>query len=262
MLIDFHTHAFPDALAERAIPKLSYASGGLIPHTDGTVSDLRRQMKEQGIAVSVIMNIATNPRQMHAVNDFAASVIAPDLFPFGSVHPDAPDALDELERIRDLGLRGVKFHPEYQGFYVDEPRMEPIYRKISQLGLIVLFHAGCDFGFAAPYHAMPENMARALRFLDTPVVAAHWGGLECGDGVLQHLAGLPLYFDISLGYGTMPRETACRIVQKHGCDRILFGSDTPWHSPAEELRFLHTLELSDAERDMICCRNAQKLLGL
>lgn len=264
MLIDFHTHCFPDALASRAIAQLSYAAGGLFPYTDGTADGLRERMRQEGVDYAAVMNIATNPHQMHKVNDFAASLAGADsrLIPFGSVHPDAPDALDEVDRIASMGLRGIKFHPEYQGFYVDEERMRPLYRKISEKGLIVLFHAGCDLGFASPYHGMPENMARALRWLDTPVVAAHWGGIAAWDSVLSCLAGLPLYLDTSMGYACVPREAALRIAEKHGTDRLLFGTDTPWHRAADELRFLGTLGLTDAEEEAVKSGNAVRLLGL
>ena len=148
MIIDFHTHAFPERIAAGAVDKLAYASGGLIPQTDGTLESLKEVMKRDGIDISVVLGIATNPTQQHNVNDFAAEVNNQEGFVgFGSVHPDAPDALDELDRIKSLGLKGVKFHPEYLGFFVDDERMKPIYKKISRLGLITLFHAGHDYGF-------------------------------------------------------------------------------------------------------------------
>ena len=139
MRIDFHTHCFPDALAVKAVSRLSHVSGGLLPHTDGTVAGLRRSMVEGGVNASVVLHIATNPTQQKKVNDFAASIHnGVDIFSFGSVHPDAPDALEELERIKALGLPGVKLHPDYQGFAVDDERMKPIYRKISDLGLVTV----------------------------------------------------------------------------------------------------------------------------
>ena len=261
MLIDFHTHCFPDRLAERAIGKLKLDSGNLAPCTDGTVASLRESMRRGGVDRSAVMNIATNPRQMHAVNDFAASINGGDLIAFGSVHPDAPDALAELERIAALGLPGVKFHPEYQGFYPDEERMRPIYRKISEFSLITLFHAGGDIGFASPWRAMPEQMARALTWFESPVVAAHWGGAYVSREVLASLCGLPIYFDTSFGYGVLPRPQALRILEKHGCDRVLFATDTPWHSPEMELAYLDSLGLSAAEREKITHENAENLLS-
>ena len=263
MLIDFHTHAFPDAIAERAMGTLSYAAGGLKPQTEGTVSSLKEQLKKDGVDMAVVLSIATNPAQQKKVNDFAISVNEdPRLFAFGSVHPQAEDALEELERIHAAGLKGVKFHPEYQGLYANDEKMKPIYRKISQLGLITLFHAGQDIGFLPPYHAMPEHLLGALKWLDTPVVAAHWGGMGCYQEILDKLCGEDIYFDLSFGYGVIPKKQAQLIIEKHTPDRLLFGSDLPWHRPAWEKRLLDTLDLSDSDREKICCQNARKLLGI
>jgi uncharacterized pyridoxamine 5'-phosphate oxidase family protein len=157
----------------------------------------------------VVQSIATNPQQQSKVNDFAMELNAHDrLFAFGSVHPNAPDAIEELERISQAGLKGVKLHPEYQGFYADDEKMKPIYRKISDLGLITLFHAGTDIGFPPPYHAMPEHILGALRWLEGPVVAAHWGGAGCGPEVVEKLCGENLYFDLSFGYGVISKPVA------------------------------------------------------
>ena len=263
MRIDFHTHCFPDALAVKAVSRLSHVSGGLVPHTDGTVAGLRRSMVEEGVNASVVLHIATNPTQQKKVNDFAASIHnGVDIFSFGSVHPDAPDALDELERIKALGLPGVKLHPDYQGFAVDDPKMKPIYRKISDLGLITVFHAGVDYGFPPPYGCMPQALARALDWFSTPVVAAHWGGIQCGEEVLRHLCGRDVYFDTSFGYGMMPKYYAAKILEQHGTDRLLFGTDSPWHTATMEWRLLDSLGLSDTDREKIACGNAKRLLGL
>ena len=264
MLIDFHTHAFPEKLASRAIASLSYEAGGLAPQTDGTVASLKEQMRLDGVDISVVHSIATNPRQQHKVNDFAIETDRdPAIVAFGSVHPDAPDALEELERIKAAGLKGVKLHPEYQCFYADDEKMKPIYQTISRLGLIVLFHAGHDYGFAPPYHCMPRHLLGALKWLDTPVVAAHWGGVGCGAEVLETLCGREgLFFDLSFGYSMMPKSIARQILDKHGPDRLLFASDMPWHRPSWELRLLNSLDISDADREKICFRNAQKLLSL
>ena len=263
MLIDFHTHAFPDGLAQRAVDKLSAVSGGLAPQTDGTLESLKARMDEDGVDISVVLSIATNPKQMHNVNDFAARIDQdPRIVAFGSVHPEAPDALEELERIADMGLKGVKLHPEYQNFYVDEERMKPIYRKISELGLVTLFHAGEDYGYPPPYHATPERLIAALRWFDTPVIAAHWGGAGFGREVIEKLCGENLYFDLSYGYAAMPRPVAQAIVDRHGPEKLVFGSDTPWHRPAWELRLLNSLDLSHEDRERILWKNAKELLNL
>ena len=263
MLIDFHTHAFPKKIAGKAIEKLSFVSGGLEPYTDGTLDGLKKSMKNGGVDISVVMNIATNATQQKNVNDFAASINnGKDIFAFGSVFPDSEDALCELERIKDLGLVGVKLHPDYQGFFVDDEKMKPIYKKISQLGLVTLFHAGFDYGFAPPYGATPERMEKALAWFDSPVIAAHWGGLNLCEGVLKHLCGKDIWFDTSFGYGNMPKSFAQELMDKHTPDRFLFGSDMPWHRPQWERCLIESLDVSYEDKEKIYYKNALKLLGV
>lgn len=263
MLVDFHTHCFPDKIAPKAIEKLSYCSGGLTPYTDGTVDGLKNSMHKQGVTASVVLNIATNAGQQKNVNDFAASINDnKTIFAFGSVFPFSEDAFSELERIKALGLKGVKLHPDYQGFNVDDQRLKPLYKKISDLGLITVFHAGFDYGFAPPYGATPEKMAKALCWFDTPVVAAHWGGINCNEDVIKYLCGKNVYFDVSFGYSMMPRYFADKIMQLHTPDKMLFGTDTPWHTPDMEMRLLNNLELSSEDMEKIKYKNAQKLLGI
>ena len=262
MLIDFHTHCFPDKLAPRALESLSFASGGLRPTTDATLSGIIESMENQGVTKSVVLSIATNEKQQKNVNDFAASLNKESgIVAFGSVYPHSPDALYELERIKFLGIKGVKLHPEYQQFYTDDEKMKPIYRKISELGLITVFHAGTDFGYKPPYHNMPHNMANALKWFDSPVVAAHWGGVGAGEEVIKNLCGLDVYFDTSFGYGTMPKYVAECIIEKHGTGKLLFGTDSPWHCAEWEMRLIDSLGLSADEKDSICFKNALKLLN-
>ncbi len=262
MLIDFHTHSFPQKIAGRAIAGLSFASGGLYPNTDGTAEGLKSLMKSSRVDKSVVLNIATNAHQQGSVNDFAASINSDTLISFGSVFPDSEDALTELERIKDLGLKGIKLHPDYQRFFVDDEKMIPIYKKISSLGLITVFHAGVDNGFRPPYGGTPDRMARALKHFDSPVVAAHWGGIGCGEDVKKYLCGTEIYLDTSFGYGTMPKYLAEDILKLHGADKILFGTDSPWHTADMELRLLDSLEIPQSDYKKITYQNAEKLLGI
>lgn len=263
MLIDFHTHAFPDKIAEKAIEKLSFVSGGLTPYTNGTFMDLKRLFEQCGVDKGVVLSIATNAGQQKSVNDFAAAMNdGQSIFAFGSVFPDAPDVLYELERIKALGLKGVKLHPDYQRFCVDDPKMKPIYKKIGELGLITVLHAGQDFGFPPPYGATPEKIEKALSWFCSPVIAAHYGGVGCGKEVIERLCGKDIWFDTSFGYGTMPKYYAQEIINRHGADKILFGSDSPWHTASMELTLLNTLEISHADFEKITHQNAEKLLGI
>ena len=263
MLIDFHTHCFPEKIAKTALDKLSFASGGLMPYTDGTVCGLKKRMAEDEVSMSVVLNISTNPSQQESVNNFAAEINKDDnLVAFGSVYPKSENVIEELERIKALGLLGVKLHPEYQEFFVDDEAMKPIYKKISELGLVTVFHTGYDFAYKPPFKCMPDNLKKALGWFDSPVIAAHWGGVGCSYEVIEKLCGIDVYFDTSFGYGQMTKDAATRILEKHGTDRILFGTDSPWHTAKMEMSLLDSLSLSDSDREKIFYKNAQKLLGI
>ncbi len=262
MLIDFHTHCFPEKIASKAIEKLSYASGGLEPYTDGTLSGLKKLMKDSDIDISVVLNIVTNPHQQKNVNDFAASINGDNIVSFGSIHHESPDVFDELERIKEMGLKGVKLHPDYQGFEVDDPKMKPIYKKISDLGIITVFHSGKDYGFGPPYGNTPQKLSKALLWFSAPVIAAHWGGVACYEDVLKYLCGKDVYFDTSFGYSMMPKYYTQEIFDKHGADKILFGTDAPWHNAQMELRLINSLEISEEDKEKIFFKNAKKLLEI
>ncbi|MDR1210125.1 MAG: amidohydrolase family protein [Clostridiales bacterium] len=262
MIIDFHSHAFPDRIAASALGRLTVNSGNQRPVFDGTVAGLVAHEREAGVDMAVVANIATNPRQMRNVNDFAISINSLDgVTAFGSVHPAAPDALSELSRLVEAGIKGIKLHPDYQDFFADDPDVYPIYAKAAELGLITLFHAGMDIGLFEPVHAAPERLANALpAFGGGVVVAAHWGGYSMWYDVEKYLVGADVYFDTSYAYGRMPPGQARRIIANHGSDRILFGSDTPWSRPSDELLFARAVAGDGAEA--ILGGNAARLLGL
>lgn len=262
MLIDFHTHAFPDRIAAGVVEKLSIGAGGLRPSTDGTVGDLYRKLKELD-AVGVLLSVATKPSQQRSINDWLVLQRSDRIIPFGSVYPLADDAVDELERMAGMGLRGVKLHPEYQGYDVDDPRVRPLYRKIGQLKLIVVFHAGQDMAYMPPCRCAPDMLQRAMEHLDgAQVVAAHWGGLLMGDRVLTDLKPAPnLYLDTSYSHGRVLIPVVKALIETHGPDHILFGSDTPWSSIEDEVRLIESLGLPAAEKDAILYNNARTLLS-
>lgn len=266
-LIDFHVHLFPDALAGRTMEKLSRIAGdeqGDAPYfTDATVADTLKKLEAWGVDAAVTQHIATSARSMRKVNDFAASVRSDRLYAFGSVHPDAPDAAEELERIKALGLDGVKLHPDYQEFFVDESRMAPLYEKMAQLGLPVLFHAGWDPLSPEMVHAEPERMKNVVEgYPELTVIAAHMGGMRRYDEVEKHLLGRKnLYIDTSMTYAYLADAVQyARILRAHGLDRVLFATDCPWSTPEREFRLLGAVEMTAEERYAVLCGNALRLL--
>ena len=261
MMIDFHTHCFPDRILDKAMSALRENSGMVETPTDGSLHDLRRYMREAGIDRSVVLNIATNPRQQRNVNNFAIENNSRDLVMFGSVHPFAEDALEELERLKDAGIMGIKLHPDYQEFFVDDFAVFPVYETAARLGLITVFHAGLDCGLPGEIHCPPDRLKKALPvFGGGVVVAAHFGGYMMWDEVLTHLAGKNLYFDTSFCGARIPKDLAVKLVNAHGADKILLGSDLPWSPTRNEAGFIRSLGLRPDTVDRILGLNAQMLL--
>ena len=244
--------------------QLRLRSGITKPFHDGSVDGLVKLQKRDGVDCSVVLNIATNPRQQTAVNDFAISLKDVEgIIPFGSVHPDSPDALRELERIKENGLKGVKLHPDYQGFFIDDEKMFPIYEKIGELGLITVLHSGFDIGYPEPVHCTPKALSTVLNYFGgAPVVAAHFGGLCARPETLEHLAGKDVYLDTAYCYGMLTPRKAKELIDVHGADKILLGSDAPWNSPEQDIELVKCFGLTEDEEKAVLGGNAQRLLDL
>lgn len=168
MIIDFHTHTFPEKIAAGAIDKLSHTSHSRAL-TDGTENGLLAHMRMSGVTHSVILPVATAARQVPRINDASARLNearrGEGLISFASMHPELANVREELVRVRDLGFRGIKIHPVYQGADLDSPAFLRILEVCAELGLVVVTHAGLDIGFPGIVHAAPSMALRALRAL-------------------------------------------------------------------------------------------------
>lgn len=262
MLIDMHVHMFTDKIAERALHNLARICK--CPYyTDGTAGGTAEKLREWGVNLCAVLNIATKPTQQTAVNNWAASVQSKDILCFGSVHPDAPDAVEELYRIKQLGLRGIKLHPDYQGFFIDDRKMDEIYDTISELGLPVAFHTGRDPVSPNTVHASPAAVAKtAERFPKMKIIAAHLGGMAMYNEVEELLAGRDIWFDTAMCASLCPPEQFERIVRKHGSEHVLFASDCPWSRSCDEFQYIERTHLSSSEKENIYWRSAADLLRL
>lgn len=261
MIIDFHVHCFPIELAARAIPKLAKA-GGVPAHLDGTVPALLQSMDKAGIDVSVVQHVATRPGQEAKINSWAAAIQSERIACFAALHPDSLDWQDQIQRIVDLGLLGVKLHPDYQGFFVDEKRVFPIYEALCRQGLPVLFHAGLDVQFQEPCHCPPKRLRKVVeQFPEGIWIAAHMGGYRRWEEVWEHLVGLPLYFDTSYSYHQLGAAGMNKLIKAHGPERILFGSDSPWADQQVAISEVRSLDMTNSEKQAVLGRNALRLLG-
>lgn len=268
MIIDFHTHAFPDKIAQRAIASLEEnvrRTAGIACQAAyrGTTKELQSLMQKEGVTISVVLPIATTEKQAPSINRFAAEINGQGgLISFGSVHPLQADWEETLAGIKAAGLAGIKLHPEYQGVYIDAPESVQILQKCAELDLIVVMHAGKDIGMP-PVHGLPKQIRNALEQAPgVKLVAAHMGGWQVWDEVEEYLVGQDLYLDTSFSITQMPPAQAKRIIEKHGADRILFGTDSPWETAHDTLAALDKVGLSREDLEKIRYKNAVKLLNL
>lgn len=260
-VVDFHTHAFPPGLAARAIGLLERASG-VRAALDGTVGALIASMDRAGIEISVVCSIATDPAQYGSILRWSAAVASPRLIPFPSVHPAAADPAAEVRQIAAAGFVGVKLHPEYQNFHVDDPALEVLYDSLQEAGLVTLFHAGHDIGFADSDRAAPLRILSVHRaFPDLKIVAAHLGGFRRWEEVAANLCGSGIWLDTSYTIGHAPESLLRAILLGHRPDRLLFGTDSPWAGQAEEIARIGALGLPPGLTAALLGGNARRLLG-
>lgn len=263
MIIDTHIHAYTDSLAERVVKKLT-ATADCPCYTDGTIAGARELLANSGIDYGVILPIATKPTQQHTINNWVNDISGGSIIPFGTVHPLAEDALDELDRIAEMGFKGVKLHHDYQGVYIFDEACHRIYKRLEELKLPVVFHMGYDPVSPLCHHAMPYDLIElSERYPKLNFIGAHMGGNYMWEHVLRYAAGLPnVYFDTAFVAKDIDRELFAAIVKKHGIDRILFASDLPWSDPKDEIALVEGLDVSDGDKDKIFFKNAVELLKL
>jgi len=278
MIVDIHTHTFPDKIAAATVEKLA-ALSHTPPFSDGTVSGLASSMALAGIDRSVVLPVATNPRQVSHVNDSSIRLneSGGPVVSFGCMHPDFPHWKEELSRIAAAGIRGIKLHPVYQGVDLDDVRYLRILDRCSQLGLAVLAHAGFDIGYPGAVRCSPAMSLRAVKQVGpVTLILAHMGGWRCWEEAAELLSDTGVYLDTSFSLGRIPGEgwyspeeaallsdhQFVAMVRTFGAHRILFGSDSPWTGQKECLSRLRSLPLTEEELDAILGGNAQKLLQL
>lgn len=268
MKIDFHTHIFPDHIAHRTLEVLS-AAGGIPAHTDGTAAGLSASMKEARIDLSINLPVMTSPLQVHKVNEnlYRSRELYKEagILSFAGMHPDLEDYKDELRLRKEQGFAGIKLHPAYQRCDLDDPRFLRIIDCACSLDLVILTHAGADIGIPGHNYASVRMILHVIDALHPQkLVLAHMGGWDAWEEVSRDLAGAPVWLDtaFSIGAHGMEPEQFFRLCKKHGTDRVLFATDSPWSGQCSYVDTIERLPFTDLERHALFERNASGLLGL
>jgi predicted TIM-barrel fold metal-dependent hydrolase len=259
MIIDFHAHIYPDKIAAKAVENIGEFYR-LAMQKRGTVDDLLEAGRTSGIGRFVVFSAAAVAGQVGRINEYIAAVCAEhsgSFTGFGTLHPDIPNPEEEVDRIIALGLKGVKFHPDMQGFNIDDRRMMGIYALLEGR-LPVVFHTG-DYRY--PY-SHPSRLAAVIdAFPRLITVGAHFGGWSMPDLAVEYLKDRFCYFDVSSAIPFMGRKRAVELIRLYGAERFLFGSDFPMWDPGACLDEFMSLDLTDGEKDLILYKNALVLLG-
>ncbi len=282
MLIDFHTHLFPAHLSAGIVEQLS-RFGHVAYFTDASEPQLAASMKKNGIGLSVNLPVMTRPDQVVSVNDSLLrnreAWLSDGILSFGGMHPDYADYRAEFRRLKEAGVKGVKFHPAYQRTVVSDLRYERMAGALSELGMICIFHCGQDVGYPERDYASVKDLLKLIADVQPEkLVLAHMGGWENWDEVGRSLAGAPCWLDTAYSMGpvnhrkgeealvpydtTLDAEHFVRLARKHGTDRVLFATDSPWADQGAYVKFLRECGLTEEEQERIGGANAAELLGL
>jgi len=232
---DTHTHVFHPKIAEKAINQL-HTHYGIHPQGSGVLADLLARADNAGIGRVVVHTAATDPSQVIPANNWAMDMERQSkrVTAFGTLHPDYAEPEKELARLRAAGIKGLKFHPDFQGFFLDDPKF---YRLMEIIGneFTLMIHVG-DTLPPDKNPSCPIKMAKLRRAFPGPrIIAAHLGGYSHWRCVVENLAGMDVFFDTSSSLSFIDDATLRELIAKHPADQLLFGSDYPLFDPADEI---------------------------
>ncbi len=280
-VVDFHVHTFPEKIAKAALKQLSEDSC-TEPFTGGTTEELSASMKEAGVDLSIVLPVITNPEKVAHINLSAArqneTVNQTGILSFAGIHPAAENYRILLRQISELGFKGIKLHPDYYRISFDDIRTKRIVDLASELELIIVTHAGTDIGLYPPVYCSVDSIVNVMNDVSpTRLVAAHMGGWNNWDEVLEKLAGRKLWVDTAFSIGEIPwkkpgqpkhgfrqlsDEGFVELVHAMGADRVLFATDSPWAEQKDYVNRISSMPLSEDEKRQIFSENAKRLLGL
>jgi uncharacterized protein len=258
-VIDFHAHIFPEKIAEKAVNAIGRYYD-IKMSGKGTAGDLVSEGGKIHVEKYIVHSSATIPEQVVPINDFIIETCVkyPSFIGFGTLHPSFSECGKEIERIITCGIKGIKLHPDFQNFSIDDESMMPVYGAIGSR-LPILIHMGDEHTDASS----PSRLCTVLdRFPECTFIAAHLGGYRKWDESIKLLAGRNVFFDTSSSLAFMKPKQALEIIRAHGAGRVLFGSDYPMWNHADEFERFLKLDLTRDERMQILYTNATGLLRL
>ncbi len=262
-VIDAHCHIYPEKIAERAVMGTSTFYNQVFA-CKGTVSDLHTEAEKAGIDFMIVQSVATTPKQVKSINEFIAREVAESngkMLGLGTLHPESEDIKGDIAHLKELGLKGVKLHPDIQAFKLDDYRCLKIYELMEKEGLVLLLHTGDKrYDYSNPNRLIPILET----YTDLQVIGAHFGGYSIWDEAIKVLPKHNnFYVDCSSSFPFIKdKQKALELINAYGEDRVLFGTDYPMWNPKEEIDYFMSLNLSEIAFRKILGENAKKLFGI
>ena len=261
-VINAHCHIYPVKIASRAVEGIRDFYD-LDMSLKGMVDDSIQDGEKVGVVHYLVHSVATTPKQVRSINEFISSEVKahPGLLTgFGTLHPDSDDIQGDFDHLIDLGLKGVKLHPDFQRFALNEERAYALGEVINEGNVPLMVHCG-DFRYN---YSNPEQLKPFLeKFPDLLVIGAHFAGWSVWQEATEKLAGTPnLVVDLSSSLYDLSPETAVKLIHAYGADKVLWGTDYPMWESESEMEYFNKLDLTDEERNMILYENAAKILNL
>lgn len=259
-IIDIHTHVYPKAIRGKALSAVGEYYEREKMYGNGSPSDLICQGSKINVVKYILHPVATKADQVLTINQFITDLQQHNdcFIGFGTIHPETLNVEETVDSIIKAGLKGIKLHPEFQRFNIDDPHMFKIYETIEGR-LPLLIHMGDENATSSS----PIRLARILKmFPSLTVIAPHLGGYTMWDEVIELLVGENVYFDTSSAIRFMDKKQAVEIIQTHGTDKVMFGTDYPMWLHEKELELFYGLGLTEAENQEILYGNAARLFGI
>lgn len=260
MIIDSHTHVWPDDLADKV---LRGRRAGMSALADGTVGGLLRSMDSSGVDRSVCLGVAQSAEYVQRVNTFIGGLDRSRLIGFGTVHPGL-SVEKNVESLRNNALLGIKVHPLYQGFGLDDPGFWDILEAMGS-EFVVIAHVGDGEDQEANRRGEPAKLRMITdHFKDLPLIACHFGGYRRLDDAERHVVGSRAFLETAWppSLDDLDQERIRNLIFRHGADRVIFGSDWPMTDPAREIAAVRALDLGPENEKAILGGNLARLLNL
>ncbi len=259
LVIDCHDHVYNKRLAARAVSGVGEFYNVQMS-CSGVADELIEISQRSPVKKFIINSVALTPKAVRKLNDFISELCREheEFTGLGTLHPDMDNIGEEIDRIISLGLKGIKLHPDTQGFDADCENAFRIYERIEGK-LPLLIHSG-DYRYD---HSHPRRIANIIdSFPHLTVVAAHLGGWSIFEQAVPYMKDRSCYMDISSVMPFIPEEKVFELIKLYGADRLMFGSDFPMWDPVSEYESFMKFELTDEEREKILWRNAAKVFDI